>query len=123
MCSVERIALGRRGEEAAAAALKKKGYRIVEKNYRCRYGEIDIIAEQGGAVVFIEVKTRTSDRYGTPGEGVDYRKQRHITQASSMYLAEKNLTDALVRFDVVSIVLSGGSFTTEIIRDAFEAAE
>jgi len=123
LCSVERIALGRRGEDAAAKVLKKNGYRILEKNYRCRYGEIDIVAEQGGVVVFIEVKTRTSDRYGTPGEGVNFRKQRHITQVSSMYLAEKNLTDALVRFDVVSIVLSGAKFTTEIIRDAFEAAE
>ncbi len=123
MCSVERRALGRKGEDEAAKALKKGGYRIIERNYRCSYGEIDIVAVHNGVVVFIEVKTRGSDRFGTPKEGVDYRKQVHITRSSSMYLAEKGLEDSEVRFDVVSIEAVGGRFTVEIIKDAFEAAE
>jgi len=66
LCSVERRALGRKGEDEAVKALKKGGYRIIERNYRCSYGEIDIVAVHNGVVVFIEVKTRGSDRFGTP---------------------------------------------------------
>lgn len=120
---LDRIAIGKKGEKEAVRALKKSGYRIIETNYRCRYGEIDIIAEHMGAIVFVEVKTRGSDRFGSPKEGVDYRKQRHITLASSAYLAELGLDDREVRFDVVSVELVDGGFLTEIVRDAFEAAE
>ncbi|MFQ5736995.1 MAG: YraN family protein [Thermodesulfobacteriota bacterium] len=123
MSIIDRIAIGRNGEREAARALKRHGYRIIEKNYRCRYGEIDIVAEQAGVLCFIEVKTRGSDRFGSPKEGVDYRKQRHITRASSMYLAESGFTDRDVRFDVVSIELTGGGYRTEIVKDAFEATE
>ena len=123
MCSVRRIALGRSGEDEAAKALKKSGYRIIERNYRCRYGEVDIVAVHDGVVVFVEVKTRGSDRFGTPKEGVDYRKQVRITRSSSMYLAEKGLAESEVRFDVVSIEAVDGRFKVEIVRDAFEAAE
>jgi len=123
LCSVERLALGRKGEDEAATALKKSGYRIVDRNYRCRYGEIDIVAVHGGVVVFIEVKTRGSDRFGAPAEGVDYRKQVRITRSSSMYLAEKGLVESEVRFDVVSVRAVDGGLEVEIVRDAFEATE
>jgi len=103
--------------------LKKRGYRIVERNYRCRYGEVDIIAEHDGVVVFIEVKTRGSDRFGTPAEGVGFRKQTHITRVGSMYLAEKGLTDREVRFDVVSVEPAGEGFRVDVIKDAFEAID
>lgn len=66
-------------EEVAARYLEHNGYVILEKNYRCRYGEIDIIAEQKGSLVFVEIKYRQSDRYGSPSAAVDYRKRRHIS--------------------------------------------
>jgi putative endonuclease len=119
----DRIAIGRMGEDEAVRVLKKSGYRVLKRNYRCRYGEIDIIAEDKGAIVFIEVKTRGSDAFGTPGEGVDRRKQRHITLASIAYLTEQGLSDRGVRFDVVCIDLLDKGFSTEIVRDAFEAVE
>lgn len=123
MTRPDRIAIGKRGEDEAVRALKKSGYRVVKRNYRCRYGEIDIIAEDKGAIVFVEVKTRGSDSFGTPGDGVDHRKQRHITLASSAYLTEQGLTDRAVRFDVVCVDLLDRGFRTEIVRDAFEAVE
>ncbi|MBI5643895.1 MAG: YraN family protein [Deltaproteobacteria bacterium] len=119
---LDKVIKGRKGEEEAAVLLKKKGYKIIEKNYRCRFGEIDIIAKDGGTLVFVEVKARTSDRFGTPKCGVDFRKQRHMTLASSCYIVERGIGDLDVRFDVVSIELKNGG-SSEIIKDAFEAVE
>lgn len=115
--------VGRKGEEEAAGFLKKNGYKILEKNYRCRYGEIDIIASDKGTIVFVEVKTRGSEDYGAPGASVDLRKQKHMTIASSVYLCEKGLADADSRFDVVSVMYKGSDFKIELIKDAFEASE
>lgn len=115
--------IGRLGEEEAARLLKKHGYRVVEKNYRCRYGEIDIIAKDGETLAFVEVKTRGSDLFGTPKCGVDAKKQRHMISASSVYLNEKGLDDADVRFDVVSIMIKDGKYITELIKDAFGAED
>lgn len=123
MAIIDRIARGRRGEKEAVRALKKHGYRIVETNYRCRYGEIDIVAEDGATLVFVEVKARGSDRFGSPKEGVDYRKQRHITRACSAYLLQAGITDKDVRFDVVSVELGAKGCVTEIVKDAFEATD
>lgn len=119
----DRIALGKSGEEAAVRALKQTGYRILERNYRCRHGEIDIVAMDGDTIAFIEVKTRGSDRFGPPEGSVDAKKQRHITRASMSYLAEKGLEERLARFDVVSVEVTAGGLKTGIIKDAFEASE
>ena len=119
------IKIGKEGEELAVKFLKKNGYGIVERNYRCPYGEIDIIAMDSDVLVFVEVKTRTSDLFGLPKESVDARKQRHIIKASTEYLARSGLTDTPARFDVVSIEMDGkgGGTSMELVRNAFDAFE
>jgi putative endonuclease len=113
--------LGSRGEELAAAFLERQGYRIVERNYRKRYGEIDIIAEDGGEIVFVEVKTRKSDRFGSPFEAVDARKQRKISRVATAYLENRNIRNRAARFDVVAVRPgSRGEPGIEVIRNAFE---
>lgn len=118
-----RLIRGRQGEERAEALLKKRGYRIIERNYRSRYGEIDLVAMDGETIVFVEVKTRTSDAFGSPKCGVDSRKQRHMTLASNAYLIERGISDAYLRFDVVSLEVKNGVWSAEVIKDAFEAME
>lgn len=101
-------------EEKAAAYLKEKGYRILEKNYRCPLGEIDLIAEESGYLVFIEVKYRKTSRLGTGEEAVNTKKQRRILGAARWYLMEHGMH--LYRFDVAAI--NGTEIT--LIRNAFE---
>lgn len=83
---MDRIALGKWGEEKAVTFLKKNGYSVIERNFRCLYGEIDIIASIGDCLCFIEVKTRTSVEFGLPCEAVNRRKQRHIKSVCQYYL-------------------------------------
>jgi len=118
-----RHALGARGERAAVKALKRAGYRIRDRNYRTRSGEVDVIAEHGDIVVFVEVKTRSDDAYGAPHEAVNPRKQQRVRRAAQRYLLEKDLRDRPCRFDVVSIVWRDGQRKpdVEIIPDAFRA--
>ncbi len=118
----DNIKKGREGEELALKFLKKKGYRIIERNYRCPYGEIDIIAMDSGVLVFIEVKSRSSEAFGVPAESVDARKQRHIIKASTDYMVKNGEVDSPARFDVVSIKTdASGGASTELIKDAFQA--
>lgn len=95
--------LGRAGEIKAAEFLKKKGYEITDKNFKTRIGEIDVIAKDGEYVVFVEVKTRTDDSYGTPSEAVDNKKQEKYRLVAAEYLQKKRLSDAACRFDVIEI--------------------
>lgn len=111
--------LGDRGEEAAARLLKKEGYRILERNYRCRFGEIDIVARDGPTIAFVEVKTRRSADFGAPAAAVGRGKQLHMERACLNYLSERGLTDHPVRFDVVSILDEKSGTTMELIKDAF----
>ena len=85
---MDKRVFGQIGENAAADVLRAKGYRILKQNYRCRYGEIDIIAERGGDVCFVEVKTRQSLNYGRPCEAVTEEKKRHMKRAAHCYLDE-----------------------------------
>ena len=80
--------LGKIGENAAAELLREEGYRILDRNYYCRYGEIDIICEKNGKIFFTEVKTRKSLQYGEPAEAVDYRKRRHMKNCAAEYIAK-----------------------------------
>lgn len=105
-------------EKAAGRYLEKQGYEILEYNYRCRKGEIDLIAREGEYLVFCEVKYRKSAGSGDPSEAVDARKQRKISQCAVCYLIEKGLTEVPCRFDVVSIL--AGEVT--VIRNAFDFA-
>jgi len=97
----DRRARGQRAEDSAAALLRGKGYRIVERNFRCKLGEIDIVATDGDTLVFVEVRSRRSARYGTALETVSPAKQRTIARVAQVYLARHGET--LCRFDVVGL--------------------
>jgi putative endonuclease len=113
--------VGKTGEAAAQKYLLKENYRILEINFRCRQGEIDIIAQEGEYLVFIEVKTRTSNLFGSPAEAVHFKKQQQICKAALNYLSLKNLHDCDMRFDVVAIT-SNASISPEIklFKNAFD---
>jgi len=113
---------GKRGEEIALSFLKKKGYKIVEQNYRCVFGEIDIVARHRGDIVFIEVKSRKSEAFGNPEEAVGFKKQRKISQIALNYLNEKRLHDHDARFDVVAVKLLPDENKVKLITNAFELA-
>jgi putative endonuclease len=111
--------LGREGEDLAARFLKKQGYRILERNFSTRSGEIDLIALHDGAVVFVEVKTRTSNAFGAPELAVNPRKQRRMVKAALAYIKQRKLHQVPCRFDVVAITASAEQ-KVEHIRNAFE---
>lgn len=110
--------VGSRYEELAAAWLAGKGYRIAERSFNCPMGEIDIIAEQGGDLVFIEVKARRGEAYGRPFEAVTRSKQAKIIKTALAYIKSKGLKPAGIRFDVVSIRMGA---EPELIKSAFDA--
>lgn len=111
--------IGKHGEEIASKALEKNKYRILERNFRCRQGEIDIIAEdKDGVLCFIEVKSRSSDAFGRPEEVVNSHKQRRLTAAAYVYLEKNRLELRDMRFDIVSVNLN--SAQCDIIKSAFE---
>ena len=96
--------LGRLGEDISVIFLEENGYRVLERNYRCRYGEIDIIAVKDKTVVFIEVKTRRSINYGYPVEAITKIKMKHMYNSSTYYLLNSNLSsDMDVRIDAVEV--------------------
>jgi putative endonuclease len=99
-----RLSLGERGEMAACGFLKEKGYKILDKNYKCKIGEIDVVAQRDGRLAFIEVKTRTSPRFGMPQEAVDPRKQEKIFKLAQWYMKEKKLEKMSIAFDVVAVL-------------------
>lgn len=113
-------ALGNQGESFAAEHLQRRGCRILTRNYRCKIGEIDIVAEDHGTLVFVEVKTRRSDRCGTPAEAVHYRKQQKIVQTAYWYLREHRMENSRCRFDVLEVYAVGDTWTVYEIRNAFE---
>lgn len=100
------IQVGNIGEDAAANYLHDEGYRVLERNYRCKIGEIDIIAKNNQTYVFVEVKTRSSTRYGFPAEAVNYHKQQKIMYTALCYLKQINQDDVCCRFDVIEIFLT-----------------
>ena len=112
--------LGKKGEEIAAEYLKDRGYRILARNYRCLYGEIDLIATDDQEVVFAEVKTRSSLQFGHPYESVTKRKQQRIRKIALHYLQETQPAIYNFRFDVISILVEGDkTFKIEVINNAF----
>lgn len=112
--------LGARGEHAAAAYLERIGMQVVQMNWRCRFGEVDIVALDGQTLVLCEVKTRKSTRTGLPEEAVTPAKQRKLTRLAEAYVAEAGLEGQRVRFDVVSIrVLGPDRALLRHVRDAF----
>lgn len=114
----ERALLGRSGEDLAAALYERQGFRVW-RNYRCREGEIDIVAVNGSVVVFCEVKTRSSDRFGLPAEAVNQRKQMKIRAVAARWLAENRPGRVEIRFDVVSVIVGPRGPQVTHIPDAF----
>ena len=112
--------LGKEGERLAEQYLKKKGYKIVERNYRCRGAELDLIVLDRRVIVFVEVKTRTGHGFGSPFEAVEFRKQQKMIQAAQYFLNERKLHQRDARFDVVGISWPGGEPLVEHIENAFE---
>ena len=118
----DKVSKGKEAEAEAVKFLKGRGYRIMERNYRCPFGEVDLVAKDGDTIVFVEVKSNSTSDFGPPKGRVDSRKQRRIIRSSLHYLTRHRLTDLHVRFDVVSIEFRDGSVTTELVKDAFEAS-
>ena len=102
----EKRRLGFWGETRACRFLKKRGFKIVERNFRCPFGEVDIVAEKGGVTAFIEVKTRTSDYFGAPNEAVDERRKQRYRNAVRFYYANRQI-DCTVRFDIIEVTNEG----------------
>jgi len=119
--SNDRQLLGKKGEDLAAKHLAQNGYKLVTRNYRCTLGEIDIIAQDGENLVFIEVKTRSGHSFGSPAEAVTRHKQQQILRVAQYYLQEKRCTDVPCRFDVVAVVISKSCQNQiELIVNAFD---
>lgn len=116
---------GNFGEDEAAEYLKKNKYKILERNYKNKLGEIDIIAEKNKEITFVEVKTRQSDKFGKPFEAVNLKKQRKIILCSKAYLLNKSLYERNVHFDVIEVYgsLSDGFFDFEKINHIENAIE
>ncbi|MBR0026478.1 MAG: YraN family protein [Clostridia bacterium] len=114
---MDKQASGKAGEQIACRALEKKGFRLVERNYRALHAEIDLIMRDGKTLVFVEVKARSSDRFGSGREAVTFRKQQNILRAAQAYLAEHGGFDDPLRFDVAEVDLVTGNVTH--IENAF----
>ena len=116
------LGIGRLGESLATEYLRGRRYVIVEKNYRRSCGEVDIIARDRGTLVFVEVKCRSSSRYGAPSEAVDARKQRQLSRMALEYLHANQLTETPARFDVISVRLQPDNLPPAIehIQNAFD---
>ena len=114
---------GKYGEDIAVQALRTHGYEIIEQNWRCRIGEVDVVAQQGGEWVFVEVKARQGVSHGTPEEGVTEVKRSRLLQVGAAYLEEHGHEDAAWRIDVVAIELgqTGKVRRLAIYRDAVRA--
>ncbi len=107
------------GEDLAVDFLQKKGYRILQRNYRFEHGEIDIVAEDGNALVFVEVKARRSKQFGEPEDAITPQKCEKIRATADGYLFENNIDDKECRFDVIAIDYQGDKTEIRHIIDAF----
>lgn len=116
---IKTLVTGKYGEWLAARYLKKGGYTILERNYKNPIGEIDIIAMDGEQLVFVEVKTRSSDEFGEPCEAIDYKKRRKIINTARLYLKKRGVMPA-VRFDLIGITLGGTGRKVGHMKDIFE---
>jgi putative endonuclease len=116
-----RQALGISGEDLACAELQRRGYAIVERRYRTRFGEIDIIAKDGGTLVFVEVKARMTQEFGGAAAAMTGWKQRRIARMAADYLARRHLIDCPCRFDVVAIDFDDTEPRVIVYPNAFDS--
>jgi len=118
----ERLELGERGEALALEKIKHLGYRDIVRNYRCRLGEVDLVAKDGDVLVFIEIKTRKGRSVGFAKEAVNGRKQKQISKVALHYMKTNNCCDVSARFDVVAVSMGSGPPCIEVIKNAFDLA-
>lgn len=116
---VDALRFGHKSEKLAARKMVASGYKIIETNYRCRAGEIDIIAREGDILVFCEVKARKSRSYGSPLEGITDAKIKKIRKAAEHYMKKKGLTQTDCRFDAITVEEKDSATVVEIIPNAF----
>ena len=114
--------VGAKGEKLAAKFLKRKGYRIIHRNYKCKLGEIDIVAEQDRTIVFVEVKTRRTQEFGPPQYAITAAKKGQISRVAMFYIRDRKLVDQSCRFDVIGITFPPESRRPRIehIENAFQ---
>lgn len=117
--TIQRLALGKKGEDEAIALLKGKGYKILERNFKCPFGEIDVIALDKGTLVFVEVKARRSSAFGLPQEAVDRRKQGQLSKVATYFINRKKIKMPS-RFDVVTLEYLSSGKRIGLIKNAFE---
>jgi putative endonuclease len=118
----ERLELGHHGEKLALKEAKRLGYKCIEQNYRCKLGEIDLIARDGACLVFIEIKTRKGSSIGYAKEAVNLRKRIQISRVALYYMKDKGCCDKKARFDVIAININNGEKEIEVIKNAFDLA-
>lgn len=111
---------GKVAEGAAVRFLKAQGYKIIKRNYKTKFSEIDIVAEDKGVICFVEVKARHSDMFGEPCEAISKHKQRQISKTAICYLKENNSFERPARFDVVALLYTNDLPQIDLIKDAFE---
>ena len=110
--------LGKTGEQISAEYLTKKGYKIIEKNFKCYFGEIDIIAIDKNELVFIEVKTRTDMSYGEAAEAVTPTKLQHLLNSIKYYIYKRNLQDEFIRIDIMEVYVKQNNVKINHIKKA-----
>jgi putative endonuclease len=116
-----RVSFGKLGEDLACEELRRRGYRIVDRRFRTRCGELDIIARDGSVLVFVEVRARSGGHYGTPFDSVTWQKQHRLSRMAAAYLCQKSLPDVACRFDVVGVTgTAGGTLNIEVVKNAFD---
>lgn len=113
------VSTGARGEDAAADAYRRRGYRIVARNWRCRLGELDLVAERRGVLVFCEVKSRGGAAFGGGYESVTRRKRAKLRSVAEAFLHASGSRPAAIRFDVASVTVRGERSSVEVFEDAF----
>ncbi len=111
---------GKEAESAAVKFLKAQGYKLLRRNYKTKFSEIDIVAEDKNVICFVEVKARHSTLFGSPGEAISAHKQRQISKSAICYLKENNLLKQPARFDVVTLLYKEDLPEIDLIKDAFE---
>lgn len=117
-----RKVFGASGEDAAVRELTRRGYQILERNVRARFGELDVVARDGPTLCFVEIKARHSAAFGLPQEAVTRRKQQHLVRLAQWYLKARRLTGVSARFDVVALLMGPNDRPTSLalIQNAFE---
>lgn len=111
--------IGSRGEDVAADLYRRRGYRLVARNWRCRLGELDLVVERGGVLVFCEVKSRRQSVFGGGFEAVTWRKRSKLRTLAEAFLQASGSHPRAIRFDVASVAVDGARSTLELFEDAF----